>query len=348
MPDGRSCSATGTPASSSCGTATPSRPSPRRAARRGARSSAPTARSTSPRAATSPAAATPAPRPGIQRVTADGRSRRSPPRSPAMRSPARTTSRSAPTAASGSPTRAPRWTIATTPASRSGSTCWTPPAAARWCSSCPASTRTASPSTPRAASTGRSRGPPRAPARRRRADHVLPAARQPRARRHGVRRRRPAVRVQHDAEGVTVLSPDGEILEEITIGEHATNCIFDGPTLWVTATKVADIEASQRTGTFWRIETDATGGLPLITGPLERPTPAADRTRSPLRGSAWRRGAGRGCCGIAASADVQEPLARARDGVRVRAASRIRAPRRLAGQHALVWTPSWPARDHAA
>ena len=37
--------------------------------------------------------------------------------------------------------------------------------------------------------------------------------------------------------GVTVLSPDGEVLEEITLGEHATNCIFDGPTLYVTATE---------------------------------------------------------------------------------------------------------------
>jgi gluconolactonase len=68
--------------------------------------------------------------------------------------------------------------------------------------------------------------------------------------------------------GVTVLSPEGEILEEIHLGEHATNCAFDGPALYVTATGVGDIEASQRTGTFWRVETDATGGLPLIGGQL--------------------------------------------------------------------------------
>ena len=68
-------------------------------------------------------------------------------------------------------------------------------------------------------------------------------------------------------EGVTVLSPDGEILEEIHLGEHATNCIFAGSTLFVTATRVADIEASQRTGTFWRVETDAVG-LDLIPGRL--------------------------------------------------------------------------------
>ena len=45
--------------------------------------------------------------------------------------------------------------------------------------------------------------------------------------------------------GLTVLSPEGEVLEEITLGECATNCIFDGPTLYVTATKVADLGADQ-------------------------------------------------------------------------------------------------------
>jgi gluconolactonase len=68
-------------------------------------------------------------------------------------------------------------------------------------------------------------------------------------------------------EGVTVLSSEGEVLEEIHLGEHATNCIFAGSTLWVTATKVAEIEASQRTGTFWRVETDAEG-LDLVPGQL--------------------------------------------------------------------------------
>jgi hypothetical protein len=58
------------------------------------------------------------------------------------------------------------------------------------------------------------------------------------------------------------------LFRSIDLGEHATNCIFDGPTLWVTATKVADIEASQRTGSFWRVETDAPGGLPLLDGHL--------------------------------------------------------------------------------
>ncbi len=70
------------------------------------------------------------------------------------------------------------------------------------------------------------------------------------------------------SEGVTVLSADGEVLEEIHLGQHATNCIFAGPALYVTATAVAEIHADQRTGTFWRVDTDATGGLPLIPGKL--------------------------------------------------------------------------------
>jgi len=67
--------------------------------------------------------------------------------------------------------------------------------------------------------------------------------------------------------GVTVISPDGAVLGEINLGEHATNCAFDGPDLYVTATREADIEASQRTGTLWRVRTDATG-LGLIPGRL--------------------------------------------------------------------------------
>jgi gluconolactonase len=69
------------------------------------------------------------------------------------------------------------------------------------------------------------------------------------------------------SQGVTVISPDGAVLGEIHLGEHATNCMFDGSDLYVTATREADIEASQRTGTFWRVETDATG-LELIPGRL--------------------------------------------------------------------------------
>jgi gluconolactonase len=69
------------------------------------------------------------------------------------------------------------------------------------------------------------------------------------------------------SEGVTVISGEGDVLEEISLGEQATNCIFDGPTLYVTATRGFDIEASERTGTFWRVETDTTG-LELIRGRL--------------------------------------------------------------------------------
>lgn len=67
--------------------------------------------------------------------------------------------------------------------------------------------------------------------------------------------------------GVTVLSPDGEVLTEIDLNEHATNVVFDGSVLYVTATRTPDIEASERTGSFWRVETDATG-LALLPGQL--------------------------------------------------------------------------------
>lgn len=67
--------------------------------------------------------------------------------------------------------------------------------------------------------------------------------------------------------GVTVVSPTGEILDEIHLGEHATNCIFGGSSLYVTATKVPDLDADQRSGSFWRVETDATG-LALRPGQL--------------------------------------------------------------------------------
>jgi sugar lactone lactonase YvrE len=66
---------------------------------------------------------------------------------------------------------------------------------------------------------------------------------------------------------VTVLSPDGEVLTEIDLNEHATNVVFDGSTLYVAATRTPDIEASERTGSFWSVETDATG-LPLLPGQL--------------------------------------------------------------------------------
>jgi sugar lactone lactonase YvrE len=69
------------------------------------------------------------------------------------------------------------------------------------------------------------------------------------------------------SQGVTIISPDGAVLEEIRLGEYPTNCAFDGADLYVTATREAEIDAAQRTGTFWRVETDATG-LELIPGRL--------------------------------------------------------------------------------
>jgi gluconolactonase len=69
------------------------------------------------------------------------------------------------------------------------------------------------------------------------------------------------------SQGVTIISPDGAVLGEIELGERATNCAFNGSALYVTATREADIEASQRTGTFWRVDTD-TIGLELIPGRL--------------------------------------------------------------------------------
>src|SRR5215469_3879870 len=74
------------------------------------------------------------------------------------------------------------------------------------------------------------------------------------------------------SQGVTVISAEGDVLEEIRLGEHATNCIFDGPALYVTATREPDIEASARTGTFWRVETNTTG---LDQSPASCPSSSA-------------------------------------------------------------------------
>jgi gluconolactonase len=69
------------------------------------------------------------------------------------------------------------------------------------------------------------------------------------------------------SDGVTVLSEEGEVVEEIDLGEHATNCAFAGSTLYVTATSGPDLAADDRGGSFWRVETDAVG-LPLLAGRL--------------------------------------------------------------------------------
>jgi gluconolactonase len=69
--------------------------------------------------------------------------------------------------------------------------------------------------------------------------------------------------------GITVLSPDGEQLDQLELGEWPTNCAFAGSTLYATCVRTSEIEASERTGTLWRVETDATG-LELIAGRLVR------------------------------------------------------------------------------
>jgi gluconolactonase len=69
------------------------------------------------------------------------------------------------------------------------------------------------------------------------------------------------------SDGVTVLSGDGEVVDEIDLGEHATNCAFAGSTLYVTATSGPDLAADDRGGSFWGVETDAVG-LRLLAGSL--------------------------------------------------------------------------------
>lgn len=48
---------------------------------------------------------------------------------------------------------------------------------------------------------------------------------------------------------------------------NVINWAFDGPDRYVTARREAGLEASRRTGTFCRVETD-TAGLELIPGQL--------------------------------------------------------------------------------
>jgi hypothetical protein len=50
--------------------------------------------------------------------------------------------------------------------------------------------------------------------------------------------------------------------------------------LYVTATKVPDIEASQRTGSLWRVQTTTTG-LELIPGTVGPASPGPGRTCAP-------------------------------------------------------------------
>jgi gluconolactonase len=66
--------------------------------------------------------------------------------------------------------------------------------------------------------------------------------------------------------GITVVSPEGEILDLIVLDPTAlpTNCCFDGGVLWVTDFG-RDYEAVPASGRLWRVETDALGA-PLYSG----------------------------------------------------------------------------------
>lgn len=61
------------------------------------------------------------------------------------------------------------------------------------------------------------------------------------------------------SHGITVLSPEGEILDLLYLDDQAlpTNCCFDGSVLWVTDFSVG--WETRPTGRLWRVETDAVG-----------------------------------------------------------------------------------------
>ena len=66
--------------------------------------------------------------------------------------------------------------------------------------------------------------------------------------------------------GITVLSPDGELVDHISVGAEPTNCAFDGSALIITAFTPEDEPDS---GHLLSIETDTTG-LPLLASRLSR------------------------------------------------------------------------------
>ena len=74
-----------------------------------------------------------------------------------------------------------------------------------------------------------------------------------------------------ESHGITVLAPDGEVLDLLVLDEDAlvTNCAFapDGA-LWVTDFGM-DWPDREAAGRLWRLETDAVG-LPVGTGSLSR------------------------------------------------------------------------------
>jgi gluconolactonase len=62
------------------------------------------------------------------------------------------------------------------------------------------------------------------------------------------------------SNGITVLSPDGEVLDLLRLDDDAlpTNCCFDGTELFVTDFH-RDNETTRDDGRLWRVETDAVG-----------------------------------------------------------------------------------------
>jgi gluconolactonase len=69
--------------------------------------------------------------------------------------------------------------------------------------------------------------------------------------------------------GITVLSPDGELIDHLAVGAEPTNCAFDGSTLVVTAYTPAN---EPHSGHLLSLETDAIG-LTLHSGQLLAPSP---------------------------------------------------------------------------
>jgi gluconolactonase len=66
------------------------------------------------------------------------------------------------------------------------------------------------------------------------------------------------------SHGITVVSPDGEVLDLIELDGDAlpTNCCFDGSALWVTDFGVGWTDGSG-SGRLWRVEPDAVGRPPF-------------------------------------------------------------------------------------
>jgi hypothetical protein len=87
--------------------------------------------------------------------------------------------------------------------------------------------------------------------------------------------------------GITVVSPDGEVLDLIELDSTAlpTNCCFDRSALWVTDFG-RDYETVLGRGRLWRVETDAVGA-PLATGAISPDGRRAARTSRAAPPGRW-------------------------------------------------------------